>query len=182
MDQFGAPLDSDIKRFQPLDQQPLVPVLRKDLQEGVGRQAEADGFKRKTRCRFAFRPKIDGGNLVAPGDYGLCEVKLPVEFERAGLNRQSARGGSWLGGLVNDPYLDAELCQPKRQHQPRRTCTNDQNISPRHLLCSNPSFIAPAYKARNPRETPCGIENGPGATCSKPRPRLLPECCSLSRS
>ena len=55
-DQLGSPLDHDIKRFQPLDQEPLMLVLGKYLQERVGRQAGADVSKRKTRRCFAFRP------------------------------------------------------------------------------------------------------------------------------
>ena len=71
---------------------------------------------------------------MASGDYGLREIKLPVEFERARLNRQSARGGSWLGGLVDNTHLDAELGQPKRQHQTRRARTDDQDIGLRHVF------------------------------------------------
>ena len=56
VDQFGAPLDRDAKRLQPLDQQPLVLVLREDMQEGVGGQARADAAERDARRRVRPSP------------------------------------------------------------------------------------------------------------------------------
>ena len=41
-DQFGPALDRDAERLQPLDQQPLMLVLREDVQERIGRQVRAD--------------------------------------------------------------------------------------------------------------------------------------------
>ena len=63
--QFGPALDRDAERLQPLDQQPLMLVLREDLQERIGRQVRADGLERQARRRFALHPQIDRGNLVA---------------------------------------------------------------------------------------------------------------------
>jgi hypothetical protein len=128
------PLDTAAQRFQPFDQQPLVLVLRKDVQEGVRRQVGADGVERHARGGFSLHPKIDGGNMVSLGDHCVCEIELPVEFERSGLHRQSARGRSRLGGLVNNAHLDAELCQPKRQYQTGRACADDQNLTLGHLV------------------------------------------------
>ena len=128
------PLDRDAERLQPLDQQSLVLVLGEDVEEGVGRQAGADSFKREPRRRFTLDPKIDGGDLVARRDHGLGEIELAVEFERAGLHRQSARGRTRLGGLVDNAHIDAELGQPKCQHQTRRARADDKNIASHDLL------------------------------------------------
>ena len=143
-DQFGTPLDRDAERLQPLDQEPLVLILRKDVQERVGRQVRADAAERNTRRGLALHPQIDGGNLVARRDHRLREIELPVEFERARLHRQRARGGAGLGGLVDDADLDAEFCQPKRQHQTGRPGADDQNVALRHVLLHLPAPHAAA--------------------------------------
>src|SRR6266404_782520 len=87
---------------------------------------------------------------MAPRNHGLREIKLLVEFKRAGLNRQCPRRGSWLGGLLENAYPDAKPGQPKRQHQAGRARANNQDVSLRHLLHSA-SIIAPATTARNSR-------------------------------
>ena len=56
-DQFGPALDRDAERLQPLDQQPLMLVLREDLQEGIGRQVRADGLERQARRRLRPSPR-----------------------------------------------------------------------------------------------------------------------------
>ncbi len=65
---------------------------------------------------------------MAARDHRVGEIELAVEFERAGLHRQGARGGARLCGLVDDAHPDAELGQPKRQHEPGRPGADDQNV------------------------------------------------------
>src|SRR5262249_18554963 len=43
--QFGLALDRNPERLQPLDQQPLMLVLREDMQERIRRQVGADTLK-----------------------------------------------------------------------------------------------------------------------------------------
>ena len=107
-DQLGPPLDRDAEGLQPLDQQPLVLVLGKDLQERVGRQAGPHGRQRNLGLRLPPDPEIDCRNLVALGDHGIRKIELPVEFKRARLYRERPRGRAWLGGLVDDAHFDAE--------------------------------------------------------------------------
>ena len=108
-DQFGPALNRDAELLQPLDQQPLMLVLRKDLQERIGRQVRTDALKRQARRRFALHPQIDGGNLVPMFDDGVGEAELAVEFERPRLNRQGPRGRAGLRRLVDDAHLNPEL-------------------------------------------------------------------------
>ncbi len=100
---------------------------------------------------FASDPKIDGGYVVTFGDHGLGEVELAVEFERAGLHREGARGGSGLGGLVDDANLDAEPGQPKRQHQTGRAGTDDQNVVLRHPFLHITGFKAERIISMKPK-------------------------------
>ena len=119
----------DAELLQPLDQQPLVLVLREDLQEGIGGQILADGREGEPRRRFALHPQIDRGNLVAVLHHEVGEVELPVEFEGTRLNRQGARGRAGLRRLVDDAHLDAELGEPERQDEAGRSGTDDQNVT-----------------------------------------------------
>src|SRR5262249_5900037 len=57
-DQFGPALDRDPARLQSLNQQPLMLVLREDLQEGLGRQVRADRLERQARRRVARYPEV----------------------------------------------------------------------------------------------------------------------------
>ena len=62
---------------------------------------------------------------MALRDDRVGEIELLVQLKRARLHGQRARGGAGLGGLVDDAHLDAEFCQPKRQHQSGRTGADD---------------------------------------------------------
>ncbi len=62
--QLGLPLDMDAERFEPLDQELLVLVLRKDLHERVGRQPLADVFERDAGLSLALDPEISGGHAM----------------------------------------------------------------------------------------------------------------------
>jgi hypothetical protein len=86
-DQIRPSLDRDAELLQPLDQQPLVVILREDLQEGIGRQILADGREGEPRLRFALHPQIDRRNLVAMLHHEVGEVELSVEFEGTRMNR-----------------------------------------------------------------------------------------------
>ena len=154
-DQFGATLDGDAQRLQPLDQQPLMLVLREDMQEGIGGQTLADRLERQARGLLAPDPEIDRRVLVAAGDDLAGQVELAVELQGAGLDRQGSRGGSGFGGLVDDAHLDPKLGQPERQHQPGRPGADDQDIaschraSPRSRPCSTVSACCFAMALRS---------------------------------
>jgi hypothetical protein len=105
-----------------------VLVLGEDLQKGIGRHAGSQRAQRNRRLAHALDPEIARKDLMPPGDDGVREIELPVEFERAGLHGDGARGRPRLGGLVDDPDLDAQLRQPKRQHEPGRARARDQNV------------------------------------------------------
>src|SRR5579862_2952613 len=47
--QLHPPLDRDAERLQSVDQQSLMLVLRKDLQERIGRQIPSDRLERQAR-------------------------------------------------------------------------------------------------------------------------------------
>ena len=105
-------------------------VLRKDLQEGIGRQVRADGARTAMRAAASpFTHRLTAGTLWPRGDHGLGEIELPVELERARLDRQRPRGRAGLGRLVDDAHLDAELGQPKRQDEAGRAGADDQNVA-----------------------------------------------------
>ena len=69
---------------------------------------------------------------MAALDHGVGEVELAVEFERARLNGQGARGRAGLRRLVDDAHLDAELGEPERQDETGRAGADDQNIRIHH--------------------------------------------------
>ena len=88
--QLDLALDRDTKLFQPLDQQLLVLVLRKDVQERIGRQILADCLEGEPRLWFALHPHIDRRNLVAMLDHEVGEVELSVKLQGTRLNRERA--------------------------------------------------------------------------------------------
>src|SRR6516162_11246788 len=106
---FGSALYRDAELLQSLDQQALMLVLRKNVQERIGGQILADGLEGEPRLRFALHPHIYRRNLVAMLDHEVGEVELPVKFEGTRLNRERARGRAGLRRLVDDAHLDAEL-------------------------------------------------------------------------
>jgi hypothetical protein len=110
----------DPELLQPLDQQPLMLVLREDLQEGIGGQIFADRRKRDACCPLTPYPHIDRGHFVAVFHHKVGEVELPVEFEGTRLNRQGTRGRAGLGRFVDDTHLDTELGEPQRQDEAGR--------------------------------------------------------------
>src|SRR6266481_731265 len=132
--QLGASLHSNAELLQPLDQQPLVLVLREDLQEGIGGQIFADGLKGKSCRRLALHPQIDRRHLVAMLHHKVGKVELAVEFEGTCLNRERARGRAGLRRFVDDTHLDAEPGEPERQDEPGRAGADDQNISVQHFI------------------------------------------------
>ena len=107
--QFGPALYRDAELLQPLNQQTLMLVLRKNMQERIGRQVRADPLKRQARGRFALDPQIDGRNLVSTFDHGVRKPELAVEFERPRLNRQGPRGRAGLRRLVDNAHLSPQL-------------------------------------------------------------------------
>ena len=60
------------------------------------------------------------------------EADLLVQLERACLHGERARRRARLRRLVDDPHADAQPRQPQRQHQARRSCADDENVSAVH--------------------------------------------------
>lgn len=89
-EELGLPFDRNAKLLQPRDQQPLVLVLGKDLQEGIRSEIGADLFEIDPCSRLAFDPKPDGRDFVAALDNVVREIELPVKFERARVHREGA--------------------------------------------------------------------------------------------
>ena len=142
-DQFRSSLDRNAHRRQPVDEQPLVLVLRKDPQRGVRAQADADLLEGDARRLPAARPKVDRGNLVGSFDNGVGKIELTVELERAGLNCKRSRGRAGFAGLIHDPHSCAELCQPEGQDEAGWAGADHQNVATRHrrLLIEVPFAI-----------------------------------------
>jgi len=128
-DKLGAPLDADAERREPLEQQPLVFVLGKDLEESIARQVRADGLEGDTRRALTERPQVDRGHLVAVLDHRLRQVQLLIQFEGACLHRERARGGTRFRGAIDDAHLDTETREPQGQHQSRRAGAGDQHLA-----------------------------------------------------
>src|SRR5262249_7528237 len=89
-------LDDRAQLLEPRDQQPLMLVLRKDVQEGIGRESRADLLKRDARSRLALDPQPDGRDLVAARDHVTGEIELAIELERSRMDRQCAGGRAGL--------------------------------------------------------------------------------------
>src|SRR3954467_5571748 len=114
-------------------------ILREDLQKRIGCQSRTDVFKWDARSVASRNPHIGSRNLVASLDYGLGKVELPIELERAGLNRKRARSRAGLRRFVDDANLDPLPCQPKRENESGRTSSDDQDVNWHRLM---PSIIA----------------------------------------
>ena len=111
-----------------------MPILRKDMQEGIGREIRTDGFEGKARRRFALHPQIDRRNRVPMGHHGIGEVELAIEFERPRLHGQGTGGRAGLGSLVDDADPDPELGQPERENQAGRSGADNQNVDASHFV------------------------------------------------
>ena len=94
-EELGLPFDGDAQPLQPGDQQPLVLVLRKDLQEGIRGQIRPDFPEVDARPRFAFDPEPHGRDLVSVLDDEIGEVELAVELERARVDGERAGRRAW---------------------------------------------------------------------------------------
>ena len=77
----------------------------------------------------AGHPEIDGGHLPSALDDRVREADLAVQLERACLHGERARGRSRLRRLVDDSHADTQPRQPQRQHQARRSCADDEDVS-----------------------------------------------------
>ena len=126
------PLDRHTELLQPGDQQPLVLVLRIDLDEWIGRQALADAREDHPRGSPPERPEVDGRHSVTTLDHRGREIELPVQLESPGLHRERARGGAGRIGPVDDPHADTLPGEPQGQHESGGTGAGDENLGARH--------------------------------------------------
>jgi hypothetical protein len=133
-------LDDRAQLLEPRDQQPLMLVLRKNVQERIGREARADLLERDARPRFALDPEPDGRDLVAARDHITGEIELAIELERSRVDRQCAGGRAGICGLVDDSGLRAELGQPQREHQTGGPSADDQHVRAGHIILHRTLF------------------------------------------
>ncbi len=74
---FGLPFDDDAQRFEPLDEQLFVLILR--VSEGaIRREIGGKIFERDTRLLSALNPKVDGRNFMALRENLVGKVQLTV--------------------------------------------------------------------------------------------------------
>ena len=67
-------------------------------------------------------------------NHGIREIKLPIEFQSARMDRQRARCRSRLSRSVDDARLHVELAEPESKDQAGRAGPYDQNIAARHTV------------------------------------------------
>src|SRR5579862_367908 len=77
---------------------------------------------------FARHPEIRCDDFSPALDDGVSQIHLTIQFKRARLHRQRARGGPRLLGLVDDSHAHAHTCQPQGQYQAGRPGADDQNV------------------------------------------------------
>ncbi|RWX64036.1 hypothetical protein EN780_22010 [Mesorhizobium sp. M4B.F.Ca.ET.089.01.1.1] len=127
-DKLGVALDLDAGALEMRDQQAFVDVLRQREGEGVGADTAAE-IRQRQPCRDASR-RVQGQPLQphACGEHVVDDADLAVELQRAGLDRERARGLAGSGGLVEDAHRHAEPGQPQRQRQAGRTGAGNQDL------------------------------------------------------
>ncbi len=125
--QLRAPLDADAQLLELFDQQTLVRVLGKGDRKGKRRAPLADEAERDAGRPRAFNPEIDGRDRYPAFHDQVGDSELPVELERAGLNRQRARRRTCFGRPVDDAHGNAAARQPEREGESRRAGADDQD-------------------------------------------------------
>ncbi len=105
--EFRFALDLDPGFGKPIDQQPLVLVLRVDQCVRERAQARAHGAQHAVRHLLAGDPQIHRENAPSEVDHRAGETDLAIQLERAGLDGERARRRSGFRGLVDNPDADA---------------------------------------------------------------------------
>ena len=102
-------------------------VLRKDERVGIRADARVHVGEHGARGPAPSNPEIRGGNGAAAIDNGLRQRELTVQLEGTRLHGKGPRRRAGLRRFVHNAHPNAELCEPKRQHQTGRAGANDQN-------------------------------------------------------
>jgi hypothetical protein len=119
--EFGVPFDLDTGRFQLLDQEAFVVVLREGQHEGVGAQAFADILQGQLDDVLAMFAQMDGLDPDALVDHHLGKAHLAVELQRARMHGHRPRSLSRTAGPVDDAHGHAMARQTYGEHQAGRT-------------------------------------------------------------
>ena len=127
-DELSVPLDRDSSVAQPLNQQPLVFVLREDERIGVRANARAHRSEHRARNPAARDPRLAAGRLRATRNSAIRQTDLTVELERAGLHGDGARRRRRRRCLVDNPDLNAQACEPQRQNQTGWAGSDNQHL------------------------------------------------------
>ncbi len=122
-------LDLDAGFGQTLDQEALVLVLRKDLRIRKRTQTEAHLTEDGSRHLVAGHPEIRSEDLSSTLDHRVRQADLAVQLERARLHGQRARRRPRPRRPVDDSHAHAQPRQPQSQHQARRACADDEDVS-----------------------------------------------------
>ena len=108
-DELDRALDGDARGCEARDQQPLMLVLREDVEEGISGQPLANCAEGQLGSALPAHPEIDRLDAV-PGAHDIVgQADLPVQFQRSCLHGKRTRGCSGLRHAVDDPWPDAEL-------------------------------------------------------------------------
>jgi hypothetical protein len=105
--ELDATLDLHAGGGQALDDHALVLILGEDQHERERAQPDARAAERRACGAPPRHPQVHGVEMPAVVDQRVGEADLPIELERARLHHERPRGGTRLGGLVDDPDLNA---------------------------------------------------------------------------
>ena len=78
-DQLRSSLDRDAQSRQPVDEQTLVLVLRKNPEVGLRGHADADLLEGDASLSPAARSKVDRGHLASPFDDGVGKIEPTIK-------------------------------------------------------------------------------------------------------
>ena len=170
-DQLRPALHFHPQGLEPFDQQSLVGVLRKNQRKGERGQALSDILQRHARGLGASDPEVDARNLDTALDDGVGQFHLAVELQRASLHGQGTRGGSRLGGLVDDPHArrrawSARAPAPARWGRRRRSRPGRQP-----LIAPLSSPVAPSLPQRRRQCRQSRVRSYP-KTCARRNPPI----------
>src|SRR5215212_7748942 len=121
-DQFRVPLDPSAGRFEPIDQEPLGPVLLQNQGERVGRTViRAVVEKGDLAGGFALAEDLYGPHPLAPLDGPVGQAQSVQKLQRLGVYHE---GPALLDGTtlrVDDPERDLLPVEYVRHGEPRGT-------------------------------------------------------------
>ena len=112
------------------------------LREAVGQQTFVAVLERNMPAAPAVGPEVESRRGVSVLERRFGQIKLTVEFERAGLHGKRARRDAGFASFVDNAYADLLLRQPERQYQPCRAGSADQDFG---IGCRHGSIELPLY-------------------------------------